>query len=192
MDINTLHKPAIHFKDMSWSNRFIVFCGVGFGSGLLPKAPVLLVRPLHCCLSAVACNWLYATSIIAMILMSLIGIYICGQTAKVMGVHDDGRIVWDEFAGQSITFLPLIYFAQMSWLWVLVGFVLFRLFDVWKPWPIRVIDRQVGGGFGIMFDDIIAGIWAAICILVYSLHFNGLSQVFKVYYVNFCDYSCCR
>lgn len=167
MDINTLHKPAIHFKDMSWYNRFIVFCGVGFGSGLLPKAPgtfgsavALLFIPAWLAIG-------FTASIIAMILMSLIGIYICGQTAKIMGVHDDGRIVWDEFAGQSITFLPLIYFAKMSWLWVLVGFALFRLFDVWKPWPIRVIDRQVGGGFGIMFDDIIAGIWAAICILVY-------------------------
>ncbi len=99
--------------------------------------------------------------------MSLIGIYICGHTAKVMGVHDDGRIVWDEFAGQSITFLPLLYLNEMSWMWALVGFALFRLFDVWKPWPIRVIDRQIDGGFGIMLDDIIAGLWAALCILLY-------------------------
>ncbi len=99
--------------------------------------------------------------------MSLVGIYICGHTAQVMGVHDDGRIVWDEFAGQSITFLPLIYLGQMNWFWVLLGFALFRLFDVWKPWPIRVIDRQVDGGFGIMLDDIIAGLWAALCICIY-------------------------
>jgi phosphatidylglycerophosphatase A len=99
--------------------------------------------------------------------MSLIGIYICGQTAKVMGVHDDGRIVWDEFAGQSITVLPLIYFGQMSLISALIGFLLFRLFDVWKPWPIRVIDRQVHGGFGIMLDDIIAGLWAGLCIYLY-------------------------
>ena len=167
MDINILHKPAIKFKEMSWGNRFIVFCGVGFGSGLSPKAPgtagsafALLFVPI----------WLvigFFNSIVAITIMSLIGIYICGQTAKVMGVHDDGRIVWDEFAGQSITFLPLIYLGQMSWFWLLVGFALFRLFDVWKPWPIRVIDRQVGGGFGIMFDDIIAGLCAAICIVAY-------------------------
>ena len=169
MDTNTLHKPSINFKNMSWSNRCIVFCGVGFGSGLVPKAPgtfgsafALLFIPI----------WLafgFVNSILAILVMSLVGIYICGQTAKVMGVHDDGRIVWDEFAGQSITFLPLIYLGHMSWLWVLVGFALFRLFDVWKPWPIRVIDRQIGGGFGIMFDDIIAGIWAALCIYIYLL-----------------------
>ncbi|SPL69187.1 phosphatidylglycerophosphatase A family protein [Acinetobacter stercoris] len=167
MGINILHKPAIRFKNMTWSERCIVFCGVGFGSGLAPKAPgtfgsafALLFIPIWLAIG-------FNATILAIVIMSLLGIYICGATAKIMGVHDDGRIVWDEFAGQSITFLPLIYFAQMNWIWVLVGFALFRLFDVWKPWPIRVIDRKVNGGFGIMFDDIIAGIWAAICIILY-------------------------
>ena len=152
---------------MTWSERFIVFCGVGFGSGLAPKAPgtfgsafALLFIPL----------WLFlgfGSSVIAIVIMSLIGIYICDRTANIMGVHDDGRIVWDEFAGQSITFLPLIYLQQISWTSVLIGFALFRLFDVWKPWPIRVVDQQVQGGFGIMLDDLIAGIWAALCIILY-------------------------
>ena len=151
---------------MSWFNRCIVFCGVGFGSGLAPKAPgtfgsafALLFVPIWLSLG-------FNLSLIAMIIMSLVGIYICGQTAKVIDVHDDGRIVWDEFAGQSITFLPLLYLQQMNWMWVIAGFILFRIFDVWKPWPIRVIDRQVHGGFGIMLDDIIAGVWAALCTLI--------------------------
>ncbi|HJF27085.1 phosphatidylglycerophosphatase A [Acinetobacter sp. RF15A] len=167
MGINILHKPAINFKAMSWKDRLIVFSGVGFGSGLAPKAPgtfgsafALLFVPFWLSLG-------FLNSLFAMVIMSLIGIYICGKTAELMGVHDDGRIVWDEFAGQSITFLPVLYMGQMNWLWLLVGFALFRLFDVWKPWPIRVIDRQVGGGFGIMLDDIIAGLWAALCILIY-------------------------
>ena len=152
---------------MTWSERFIVFCGVGFGSGLAPKAPgtfgsafALLFIPL----------WLFlgfGSSVIAIVIMSLIGIYICDRTANIMGVHDDGRIVWDEFAGQSITFLPLIYLQQISWTSVLIGFALFRLFVVWKPWPIRVVDQQVQGGFGIMLDDLIAGVWAALCIISY-------------------------
>lgn len=152
---------------MTWSERFIVFCGVGFGSGLAPKAPgtfgsafALLFIPLWLLLG-------FGYSVFAIVIMSLIGIYICDRTANIMGVHDDGRIVWDEFAGQSITFLPLIYLQQINWIWVLVGFALFRLFDVWKPWPISVIDRQVQGGFGIMLDDLIAGIWAALCIILY-------------------------
>ncbi len=157
-------KSPIAFQHMSWLNRCIVFCGVGFGSGLAPQAPgtfgsafALLFIP----------GWLaigFIPSLIIMLLMSVIGIYICGQTAKVMGVHDDGRIVWDEFAGQSISFLPLIYLGQINFWWLIAGFALFRLFDIWKPWPIRMIDRQVAGGLGIMLDDIMAGIWAALCI----------------------------
>ncbi len=160
-------KPEINFQQMNWSERLIVFCGVGLGSGLAPKAPgtfgsafALLFVPFW---FAVGFN----ISLAVIVLMSIVGIYICGKTAEIIHVHDDGRIVWDEFAGQSITFLPLIYIGQISWLWALVGFALFRLFDIWKPWPINVIDRQVDGGFGIMLDDIIAGIWAALCILLY-------------------------
>jgi len=167
MDINTLSKPSIDFKRMSWFNRCIVFCGVGFGSGLAPKAPgtfgsafALLFIPFWV--------WIgFYPSVALIALMSVIGIFFCGKTAELMGVHDDGRIVWDEFAGQSITVLPLIYFNLMDVKWALISFALFRLFDVWKPWPIRVIDRQVHGGFGIMLDDLIAGLWAALCILIY-------------------------
>lgn len=89
---------------MSGYDRFIVFCGVGFGSGLLPKAPgtfgsafALLFIPAWLALGFMNSLWV-------MLLMSVVGIYICGYSAKVMNVHDDGRIVWDEFAGQSITF----------------------------------------------------------------------------------------
>jgi len=168
-----LHKPSIKFKQMTWTQRCIVFCGVGFGSGLAPKAPgtfgsafALLFIPAWLALG-------FFNSVLIIVLMSLLGIYLCGRTAELMGVHDDGRIVWDEFAGQSISFLPLVYLGQMNWLWVLVSFALFRLFDVWKPWPIRVVDRRVHGGFGIMLDDIIAGIWAALCILIY-LYFSKI------------------
>lgn len=167
MDTSTLHKPAIHFKSLSWYDRFIVFCGVGFGSGLSPKAPgtfgsafALLFIPFW-----IASGFILSVVWIAM--MTAIGIYICDHTAKVMGVHDDGRIVWDEFAGQSITLLPLIYFNLLNIQSVVIAFVLFRIFDVWKPWPIRVADQKVGGGFGIMLDDVIAGIWAGLCILLY-------------------------
>ncbi|MFT4020406.1 MAG: phosphatidylglycerophosphatase A [Acinetobacter sp.] len=169
MDINILPKPSIQFHRMSWRDRCIVFCGVGFGSGLAPKAPgtfgsafALLFIPLWLLLG-------FNGSLIVIILMCIIGIAICGHTAKVLNVHDDGRIVWDEFAGQSITLLPLIFFNIMQLQWIIIGFALFRLFDVWKPWPIRIADQKVAGGFGIMLDDIIAGIWAALCITIYLL-----------------------
>ena len=131
----------------------------GFGSGLSPVVPgtmgSLASIPFWYLLTLLPWQ-LYS---LAVMMSICIGVYICHRTAKDMGTHDDGRIVWDEFAGQSITFLPLIYIGQISWLWVAVAFALFRLFDVWKPWPIRVIDRQVDGGFGIMLDDLIAALF---------------------------------
>ncbi|MCF8998339.1 phosphatidylglycerophosphatase A [Acinetobacter nectaris] len=169
MGINILPKPKIHFKQFSLYQRFIIFLAVGLGSGLAPKAPgtfgsafALLFIPLF------LISGFYGTLAIT-IIMSIIGIYICGKAATLIKVHDDSRIVWDEFAGQSITFLPLIYFNEMNIQWALIGFALFRLFDIWKPWPIHIIDTKVDGGFGIMLDDIIAGLWAAICILIYLL-----------------------
>ena len=166
MDINTLHKPPIHFSQMTWFDRFIVFCGVGFGSGLSPKAPgtfgsafALLFVPLWLILG-------FNASVFAILLMSIAGIYICGHTAKVINVHDDGRIVWDEFAGQSITLIPLIYLANLPHWWIVIAFALFRLFDVWKPFPIGFADRKVHGGFGIMLDDLLAGLMAMFSLAV--------------------------
>ena len=145
------------------------FLGVGLGSGLVPKAPgtmgslaILLLYPVWL--------WLgFMPSLIAMIIMSIVGIYICGRTADIMQVHDDGRIVWDEFAGQSITLLPLIYLANLAWWWILPAFILFRLFDVWKPFPIGWADQHVSGGLGIMLDDLIAGLMAML-VLIFMIY----------------------
>lgn len=87
-----------------------------------------------------------------------IGVYLCHQTAKDMGVHDHGSIVWDEFVGMWITLMAL---PTLDWQWVAAGFVIFRILDMWKPWPIRWFDRNVHGGTGIMIDDIVAGILSA-------------------------------
>ena len=73
-----------------------------------------------------------------------------------MGVHDHGGIVWDEIVGMLVT----LFLAPAGWAWLLIGFGLFRLFDIWKPWPINLLDRQVKGGFGVMIDDVLAGICA--------------------------------
>ncbi|WP_205634530.1 phosphatidylglycerophosphatase A family protein [Acinetobacter qingfengensis] len=153
-------QPPIDLSRHSGFDKFIWFLGVGLGSGLLSKAPgtmgslaILVLYPLWIVLGLFS-------SIVIIILMSIVGIYICGRSAEIMQVHDDGRIVWDEFAGQSITLLPLIYFAQSSW-WLWLGFALFRLFDIWKPFPIGWADRHISGGLGIMLDDLLAGIMAA-------------------------------
>jgi len=138
----------------------IHFLALGFGSGLEPKAPgtagTVMAIPLYLLLQMLSME-LY---IAAVVIICLAGIYICDQSSKLMGVHDHPGIVWDEFAGFFITMIAVPF----SWLWILVGFGLFRFFDIVKPWPIRVIDRKVQGGFGIMLDDIIAGVFAAICL----------------------------
>ncbi len=138
------------------------FLAFGFGSGLSPFAPgtagTLAAIPLYLLLVQLPL-WGYVT---ALLLMALVGIWICGESSRRLGVHDHGGIVWDEFAGYLLTMLA----APAGWGWMVVGFCLFRLFDIWKPWPIRLVDRDVPGGFGIMFDDILAGIYAWIALQV--------------------------
>ena len=140
----------------NWFNP-IHLLALGFGSGAAPKAPgtwgtlaaVLIYWPL---------SQLSPEHYLLMLLVtSVMGIYICGQTARDLGVHDHGSIVWDEFVGFWIT----MFAAPVGWVWVVVGFVLFRFFDIIKPWPISWIDKNITGGFGIMLDDVIAGVMAA-------------------------------
>lgn len=134
----------------------IHFLAFGFGSGLSPVAPgtvgTLMAVPLY--LLMVRLPWAYY--ILLLLVAIAAGIWLCGESARLLGVHDHGGIVWDEFVGFWITML----FVPPQWLWIVLGFLLFRLFDIWKPWPIQIIDKQVAGGLGIMLDDILAGIYA--------------------------------
>lgn len=135
----------------------LAFIGFGFGAGLSPIMPgtvgTLAGVPLYLLMSHLGLGW-YLLIIVAAF---LVGIYICDVTAKKLGVHDHGGIVWDEFVGLWITMIA----APSGWAWVVLGFVLFRIFDMAKPWPINRIDRAVKGGLGIMLDDVIAGVAAA-------------------------------
>ena len=137
----------------------VQFLALGFGSGLAPKAPgtfgTLAAVPLF--LLCANLSDLYLGLLI--VFMSVVGIYLCGKTAEAVGVDDHPAIVWDEFVGLFIT----LYLTDITWLTVLVGFVLFRFFDILKPWPISVVDRKLHGGFGIMLDDILAGFAALLC-----------------------------
>lgn len=100
---------------------------------------------------------------LGIILVSLIaGIFLCDYTAKALNVHDHPGIVWDEIVGYFIT----MFMVPKTWLWLLFGFVLFRLFDIWKPWPISIADKHLKGGLGIMLDDVIAGLFALIIIQI--------------------------
>lgn len=129
---------------------------VGLGSGLATKAPgtfgTLAALPFWFLLQYLS----PANYIIALLIAFAAGVYICGETAKALGVHDHGGIVWDEFVGLWIA----LFLVPPSIFWVALGFGLFRLFDIWKPWPIRVLDAKVHGGLGIMIDDVLAGVYA--------------------------------
>ena len=135
----------------------VSFLALGFGSGLVPVAPgtagTLAAIPLYLLLQPLA-QGVYLPLVAALFLA---GIPICGFTAKRLNVHDHPGIVWDEVVGYLVT----MAFAPAGWLWVVAGFVLFRIFDVAKPWPIQWLDRRVSGGIGIMLDDLVAGVFAA-------------------------------
>jgi len=135
----------------------IHFFAFGFGSGLSPKAPgtvgTLASIPIFYFISDLSLfHYLIVISVVI-----FFGIVICDLSSKDLKVHDHPGIVLDEFAGFFVTMIAV----PVSWTNVIAGFVLFRLFDIWKPWPINWLDQKVSGGFGIMIDDILAGIFAA-------------------------------
>lgn len=132
----------------------------GAGAGMMPKAPgtwgTLVAVPVFVLLQGLSLP-VYLVLVLA---LSVLGVWICGAAARDLGVHDHPGIVWDEIVGYLITMIA----APAGWSWWLAGFVLFRLFDILKPWPIRAVDTGVEGGFGIMLDDILAGLMALACL----------------------------
>jgi phosphatidylglycerophosphatase A len=134
------------------------FLALGFGSGLVPLAPgtagTVIAIPVYLLLQP-----LDLAVYLAIVAVSFIaGIGICAHTANRLGVHDHPGIVWDEIVGYLVTMTA----APGGWEWVAAGFVLFRFFDIVKPWPIRWLDKHVHGGLGIMLDDLLAGVFAAL------------------------------
>lgn len=144
----------------------------GFGSGLSPKAPgtagTLVAIPLYLLLAELS----LIPYVIMLLVSFAVGVYLCGKTADDLGVHDHPGIVWDEFVGYWITML----LAPAGWSWVIIGFILFRIFDVLKPWPIRWLDKHVHGGLGIMIDDVLAGVFAWLVL-------QGLFQVWTLWWL---------
>ncbi len=147
--------PKPNFKDP------IHWLAFGLGSGLSPKAPGTMGT-----IAALPIYWFFlqdlslSVYLLVLLVTSLIGIYLCHKTAKDLNVHDHGGIVFDEWVGMWITLLLV----PQGWQWLLLAFVLFRFFDIVKPWPIKFFDEKVAGGLGIMLDDIVAGIIALACL----------------------------
>ena len=140
----------------------VLFLAFGFGAGLLPRAPgtagTAAAIPFYLVLTQTS----LAIYLVLTFVVALAGVWICQQASVRLGVHDHPGIVWDEIAGFMVSMLP----AFPSWSWLPAGFVLFRLFDIWKPWPISWADRQLKGGQGIMLDDLLAGGLAAVILTI--------------------------
>ena len=137
------------------------FVAFGFGAGLAPYAP----GTFGSVVGVVAAWWLLDLPLIGRVAVVLgviaLGIWICGESARRLGKHDDQRIVLDEISGVLLTSLVVV---EKTLLALTLVFVFFRLFDIWKPWPIRDVDHSLKGGLGIMLDDLIAALYAAACV----------------------------
>lgn len=151
-------KPA-PLPSSIWTDPLLLLA-CGLGSGAARFAPgtfgTLVAIPLYWFMQPLSILY-YA--LITLVLF-LLGIGLCGYASRKLGVHDHPGIVWDEIVGYLIT----MFMAPAGLMWIIIGFALFRLFDIWKPWPIGWLDAKVSGGFGIMIDDVLAGIYAA-CLL---------------------------
>lgn len=144
-----------NFKSKVLKNP-LYFIAAGFGSGLMPFAPgtwgTLIAIPIY---------WLLSFCPLAIYLCVtsaafIVGVFVTDWVARDMGEHDYGGIVWDEIVGYLITMILV----PVNVIWMIVGFLLFRLFDIWKPQPIRTIDQKITGGMGIMLDDVLAAVFA--------------------------------
>ena len=138
----------------------LYFVAFGFGSGLAPKAPgtfgTIAALPIFLLLSDLHPAIYAGTVLVAL----AAGILICDTVAADMQIKDPSSIVWDEFVGFWLT----MFMIPVEWYWIILGFILFRIFDILKPWPISWLDKNCEAGFGIMIDDVLAGIMASGCL----------------------------
>lgn len=181
-----LHKPDVRKANVcppcpptaSIWEKLIYWLGIGLGSGL-PKRAAGTWGTVGGLVVAIPMLWLGFWGFLAVTVMgALVGSYICGKTSDLMGVHDDPHIVWDEWVGMWVSLLPILWLHfyndallqghQLSLLLLyFAAFVAFRSFDILKPFPIKWVDKNVSGGFGILIDDILAGLMAGVVLIVF-------------------------
>jgi len=150
----------------SGMDRLVNFVALGFGAGAAPVAPgtfgTLMAVPIYLAIRELP----VPGYVLVVAIMFVVGVWLCGRAERSLGQHDHPAIVWDEITAFQIT----MFAAPAGPLWIVTGFVLFRVFDIWKPWPIRALERQVKGGLGTMLDDVLAGVFALLILQAsYSL-----------------------
>jgi phosphatidylglycerophosphatase A len=156
-------------RPQGYGDHLVLFLAQGFGAGRLPVAPgtfgTLVAVPFYLLLPPLTW-WGYLALVLALFVL---GVWLCQQAQEMLGQHDHPGIVWDEIVGYLVT----MWLAPTGWFWVALGFGLFRLFDIWKPFPIRSLERWVPGGLGIMLDDVLAGLYA--CLVLQVIYGSGVS-----------------
>ena len=154
-------RPTLRFV-FSHPAHFLAF---GFGVGLVPLAPGTLGTVLGFPLYHLLAAFMSDEALLACIALSFVaGIWICGLTGRHLGVHDHGGMVWDEIAA----FMLVLFFVPVEPLWQAFAFLLFRLFDILKPPPIRQLDHGIQNGFGVMLDDLVAAFYALLCLAAWQ------------------------
>lgn len=139
------------------------FLAVGLGSGLIHPAPGTWGSLVGLIIGVLLLPIMGNISFTILTVLSFaLGCYLCQKTADDMGVHDHGSIVWDEFVG---VWICLLFVPEINWYWSFIAFVVFRFFDILKPYPIKIFDEKLENGFGIMIDDVLAAIYGAIVIV---------------------------
>lgn len=142
--------------------RWDGFLALGFGSGLAPRAPgtagTLVAVPLAWFLKSLPLAAYGGVLVVCLV----IGAWVCGRVGSRIGVTDHGALVWDEFVGYWLA----VALVPRHWAWLLAGFVLFRILDIFKPWPIRALERRVPGGWGVMLDDLVAGFMTLLLLML--------------------------
>lgn len=158
-------KPPIHLSMLRDPGHLLA---LGLGSGLAPMAPGTFGSALGLLLAVPLARLGAGPFAVATLALVVLSIPLCGRLSRALGVHDHGAIVLDEFAGVWLNLLIAVLLAGFSWPVLAASFFWFRVFDIAKPWPIRLVDRRLKGGFGIVLDDLLAGglgglaVWATI------------------------------
>lgn len=150
------------FKKSDFTEKIILIFATWFGSGFLPLAPGTWGSLISLPFAVGAYSFGFIYSCLSLVLILILSILISGAAAKIFNREDPPPVVIDETAGIFAT----LFFIPVSWTGIIAGFVLFRLFDILKPFPIGLVDRRIRGGTGIVLDDIVAGIYANICLRI--------------------------
>lgn len=156
----TTSAPEVNFRTLI--QRPSCFIAYGFGSGLAPKAPgtfgTLVALPIFWLIH----DWSLVAYLAFVAIAFIAGIWFCQRAVDWLKQDDPSGVVWDEVVGYLVAMIA----APSGWVWMLTGFVLFRFFDIVKPWPVSLADKKLHGGLGIMLDDVVAGLYAALSLVV--------------------------